>query len=178
MSDVPPIPLREFRWVETGGGADVAARCLAFLAQVGIAVGPLSDPRQAQLLGGLAILGGRLLIDPATPVWPGDLLHEGGHIAVCDPALRPTLGPIAADGGDEMAAIAWSFAAAWACGVTLDQLFHDDGYSGDAATLRENFGAGRYFGVPLLACWGMTRDPQGRAAGDGPVFPAMRRWLR
>ena len=178
MSDVPPIPLCEYRWVESGGGADVAERCLGFLAQVGIAVGPLSDPRQTQLLGGLAILDGQLLVDPATPVWPGDLLHEGGHIAVCDPALRPALGPIAADGGDEMAAIAWSFATARACGVTLDQLFHEGGYRGDAAMLRENFGAGRYFGVPLLACWGMTRDPYGPASGDGPVFPAMHRWLR
>ncbi len=120
------IAAEQYRWREEGGGEPVAARCLEFLREIGVAVGPLGD-HEPQLLDGLAIVGGRLLIDPEIRVWPGDLLHEAGHIAVADPEDRPSLGPIEADGGDEMAAIAWSFAAAQACGVSLEHLFHPGG---------------------------------------------------
>ena len=72
-------------WREEGGGAEAAARCLAFLEEVGIEVDWIGPDDEAQLLDGLAIIGGRLLVDPETPIWPSDLLHEGGHIAA---ALR------------------------------------------------------------------------------------------
>ncbi len=121
------------------------------------------------------MLEGRLLIDPETPVWPGDLLHEAGHIAVSAPGNRRSLGPIEANGGDEMAAIAWSYAAAQECDVSLEHLFHDGGYRGDSAMLREAFASGSYIGAPMLGYFGMT-DPDGHEA-DHP-FPSMIRWLR
>lgn len=164
----------QYRWRAEGGGEDAARRCLAFLDRIGIATGPLSGG-EAQLLDGLAIIGGRLLIDPDVPVWPGDLLHEAGHIAVADPGQRPALGPIVADGGDEMAAIAWSYAAARQCGLPLDQLFHEGGYRGDAIMLREAFASGAKIGSPMLGFFGLC-DPDGQP-GDHP-FPAMKRWLR
>lgn len=163
-----------FLWREEGGGEVVATRCLAFLARIGIESGVL-EGQDAQLLDGLAIIEGRLLIDPHTPVWPGDLLHEGGHIAVADPAVRPSLGPIDADGGDEMAAIAWSYSAALECGVSLDHLFHDGGYRGDSETLRSAFADGAHIGAPMLGYFGMC-DPAGFAAKH--PFPSMIRWLR
>ncbi|MEM8725997.1 MAG: hypothetical protein AAGE86_10800 [Pseudomonadota bacterium] len=163
-----------FSWREEGGGVSAANHCLAFLAEVGIEVGPLGD-HEAQLLEGLAIINGRLLIYPDTPVWPGDLLHEAGHIAVAAPQDRKTLGPVDPDGADEMAAIAWSYAAAQACGVGLEQLFHDGGYRGDSASLRAAFANGSYIGAPMLGFFGLT-DPDGHD-GDHP-FPAMIRWLR
>lgn len=152
----------------------MAGRCLTFLGQIGIAADWLSDEEE-QLLSGLAIVQGRLLIDPNLPIWPGDLLHEAGHIAVAAPADRPTLGPIEADGADEMAAIAWSYAAAKACDVNLEHLFHDGGYRGDSQSLRSAFAGGGNVGVPMLQYFGMAAHHDDTSA---PPFPAMLRWLR
>ncbi len=163
-----------FQWRKEGGGEGVASRCLEFLDRVGIEYGIL-DGREAQLLEGLAILDGKLLIDPHTPVWPGDLLHEAGHIAVSAPEERARLGPIVPDGGDELATIAWSYAAALACDVSPNCLFHEGGYRGDSETLRTAFASGSYIGAPMLGSFGMT-DPHGFEA-DHP-FPTMIRWLR
>ncbi|QUL37718.1 hypothetical protein [Erythrobacter sp. JK5] len=168
------IDAARFRWREHGGGDAVAARCLDFLTGIGIECAPIGD-EQAQLLDGLAIVGGRLLIDPAIAVWPGDLLHEAGHIAIAAPEERSSLGPIGPDGGDEMAAIAWSYAAACACDVSLEQLFHDGGYRGESETLRTAFADQGYIGAPMLGYFGMT-DPHG-IAGKHP-YPSMIRWLR
>ena len=77
-------------WVEEGGGTAAAQRCLDFLDSVGIEVGQMGDSKE-QRLEGLAIVDGRLLIDPKTLVWPSDLLHEGGlkkmHEFISDTAL-------------------------------------------------------------------------------------------
>lgn len=166
------------RWREEGGGEAAAASCLAFLDEVGIEVDWLGEGQEEQLLGGLAIIGGRLLVDPETPVWPGDLLHEGGHIAVAAPDLRPRLGPVEADPTDEMMAIAWSFAAARQCGLPTRQLFHNGGYRGDSAKLIQSFNLGHYIGAPMLGFHGMTADMQTAMEQGLPSFPHMIRWLR
>lgn len=168
------IDAAQHAWRAEGGGEDAARRCLAFLDRIGIATGRL-DEGEAQLLDGLSIIGGRLLIDPAVPVWPGDLLHEAGHIAVAAPEDRARLGPVSADAADEMATIAWSYAAACACGLPLEQLFHEGGYRGDAIMLRKAFASGSHIGAPMLGFFGLC-DPD-RQPGDHP-FPAMKRWLR
>jgi hypothetical protein len=171
---VSTIEAADYTWRDEAGGEAAARRCLAFLSRIGIEVGPLEEGKP-QFLDGLAINRGRLLIDPTVPVWPGDLLHEAGHIALADPDQRPTLDLIAADGGDEMGAIAWSYAAALACDLPLDQLFHDGGYRGGSQSLREAFASGAYVGAPMLGYWGLC-DPD-RQAGGQP-FPQMKRWLR
>jgi hypothetical protein len=103
------------------------------------------------------------------------LLHEAGHIAIADPQRRAAMSDVGSDPGEEMAAIAWSVAAARACNIPLSVLFHPAGYKGDSESLIENFTEGRTFGVPLLAWWGMTQE---RGCADETVFPAMKRWLR
>ena len=155
------------RWHEPGGLA--AARTIAdFLGSIGIRieVGPIDG---ATFLPGMAIASGCLQVDPAIEAWPGDLLHEAGHIAVAEPAARAALTQPSPDGGEEMAAIAWSVAAAQACAVRLDVLFHAEGYKGDAEWLHAEFAAGQPFGVPLLVWYGLT------SAAD---YPQMARWLR
>ena len=82
-------------WREEGGGAEAAARCLAFLEEVGIEVDWIGPDDEAQLLDGLAIIGGRLLVDPETPIWPSDLLHEGGHMRATPQQTVKALGRIA-----------------------------------------------------------------------------------
>jgi hypothetical protein len=155
------------RWREPGGLA--AAEVIGtFLTSAGIpfAVTPLTGP---SFVPGLAINAGVIQIEPDGEAHPGDLLHEAGHIAVATPGCRAALSEVGIDGGDEMAAIAWSVAAARACGVPLDVLFHADGYKGGANNLVADWEAGQPFGVPLLTWYGMT---------SAETFPVMTRWLR
>lgn len=164
-------------WQAAGGGEAAGVRIAIFLERIGVslAVG-LAETRA--FVPGIVIRNGALLIDPAVAAWPGDLLHEAGHIVVTDPAQRATLCDVPADPGEEMAAIAWSWAAAQACGVAADHLFHDDGYRGGGGYLAENFTAGRFVGVPMLAWWGMTAEPGQTISSGLPAYPAMTRWLR
>jgi hypothetical protein len=164
------------RWREPGG-VDAARTIARFLEEIGIEIeiGKIDDE---SLLPGMGVRAGRLRIDPAIPAHPGDMLHEAGHLALCDPAVRATIDDVGDDPGHEMAAIAWSVAAARACGVPLETVFHPDGYRGWSPDLPDIFADGRGFGVPMLAYYGMTAEPH-RAEADGLApFPAMTRWLR
>ncbi len=156
--------------------AALTERLAGFVRAVGI------DVRTAELteptfLPGLDIRHGAILVDEARLTWPGDILHEAGHIAVASPEERvqPRLSP---SPGDEMAALAWSFAAARHLDLPLDVLFHAGGSKGDSSALIENFSAGRYVGVPLLHWYGMAVEPRQAAAAGAEPFPHMLRWLR
>jgi hypothetical protein len=152
------------------------AQLAAFLTGIGIPV------RRCVLdattfLPGIAVSNGALLVDPERLQWPSDLLHEAGHIAVTAPEDRPTLTVVPDDPGEEMAAIAWSYAAAVEIGLDARVLFHD-GYKGGGASLAENFTAGRNVGVPMLQWFEMTRDARTAEAEGVPPYPHMQRWLR
>jgi hypothetical protein len=116
------------------------------------------------------------VLDCSQRYWSGDLLHEAGHIAVTDPQRRPSLSVVASDAAEEMAAIAWSYAAAVAIGIDPRIVFHADGYRGGSAAILNAFEQRNHFGVPLLQYWGMTTDDRG--AAEDCRYPAMRRWLR
>jgi len=119
-------------------------------------------------LPGITVQRGTLIVDPSKLKHPGDLLHEAGHLALLSGEERAeTSGDLGDDGGNEMAAIAWSYAASVQLALDPAVVFHPDGYRGDAASLIENFGAGRTFGVPLLEWYGLTSG-----------YPTMTRWLR
>ncbi len=167
--------IRQCRWREPGG-IDAALAVGEFLERIGIEVetGPAGD----SVLPGMTVRRGRVRVDPETPAYPGDLLHEAGHLAVSDPAARAAIETIAVDPGDEMAAIAWSVAAAHACGITFETLFFDDGYRGGAGALRTAFAGKGTLGVPMLAWFGMPAEPHRAEEWGVPAFPAMSRWLR
>ena len=161
-------------------------RIVQFLEEIGIAV------RRAELaedtfLPGVLVEAGGLVIDAARLAHPGDLLHEAGHLAVLTAAERAKAGADLQSGpGEEIAAIAWSYAACVHLGLDAAVVFHDDGYKGEGAALRENFSAGRYIGVPLLQWYGLTRERANGAAGAETMereggegaYPRMVRWLR
>lgn len=150
---------------------------LAFLDRIGIPV-VIAPVAGETALPAMTVTDGALVIDPARLEWPGDLLHEAGHIAVTDPALRPTLSDVSGDPGEEMATIAWSYAAALAAGIDPKLVFHDHGYRGGGGYLADNFANGGYVGTPMLEYWGMA-VPQREAAARGLApYPHMLRWLR
>jgi len=145
-----------------------AEKIVAFLAQIGLPV-RFTEFSEPTFLPGIRIAAGTLEADPGRMTWCGDLLHEAGHLAVIPAAERAAMGTDAgADGGLEMAAIAWSWAAVVYLDLDPRVVFHEGGYRGGSESLIENFREGRWFGVPLLRWMGLT--------GDG--FPQMRRWLR
>ncbi|THD37248.1 MAG: hypothetical protein E7773_04220 [Sphingomonas sp.] len=157
---------------------DIATAIVAFLRGIGIAVeaSPLAEDGQ---LAAMAVREGALHYDPARLTHPGDLLHEAGHLAVTHPAIRASasdtsFGAVETAAADEMAAIAWSYAAATAIGIDPALVFHDDGYGkGGGGYLAENFAAGCYVGVPMLEYYGLAARE-----GEGERYPAMQRWLR
>lgn len=152
-------------------------RILAFLGEIGIPVtqGAITGDR---FLPGIQIRDGGLVLDPAQTFYPGDLLHEAGHIACTDPARRATLCEVQNDPGEEMAAIAWSYAAARAIGLDTRTLFHADGYLGGSEALVVAFDDGRGPGPPMLQYYGMSAEPHQAERHGLPAYPQMARWLR
>jgi hypothetical protein len=146
----------------------ITDRIASFLNGIGLPVcaGEIPDGTN---LPGIYAARGRMVIDEERLAHPGDLLHEAGHLAVTPASKRNSLeGDTGEDGGEEMAAIAWSYAAAVHLGLSPAVVFHDAGYRGSSESILENFSAGRYFGVPYLKWIGLTGD----------AYPGMTRWLR
>jgi hypothetical protein len=158
--------------------ASTTEAILAFLREVGL------EPREGSVpehgaVPGVRIEAGGLVVDRQRLRHPGDLLHEAGHLAVMPPERRPLVrGRLEPDPAEEMMAIAWSYAAALHLGLDLAVLFHDEGYRGAGASLRENFAAGRFLGVPMLQWVGMSYEPRQALAHGVAPYPHMVRWLR
>ena len=83
-----------------------------FLNEIGIPTvfDTLNEPT---FLPGVLIDSGSMRVDQSKLAYPGDLLHEAGHIAVSKPEDRIKMVGDAGGGGmgDEIAAMLWSFAA-------------------------------------------------------------------
>ena len=150
---------------------------VAFLQSIGLAVrfGPVPE---GAFLPGLQLRGGAIVIDEARLRYPGDLLHEAGHLALLPPQERALVdGDTGESGGLEMGAIAWSYAAALHLGINPAVVFHPDGYRGGSAALLENFAQGRYVGVPILEWLGLAVPPTRAKELGAEPYPAMSRWL-
>jgi hypothetical protein len=128
-----------------------------FLAGIGLETAPVVFPEPG-FLDGLMISHGVLFIDEARLAYPGDLLHEAGHLAVVPGERRKLLyGDIGSDPGE---------------------VFHSSGYSGGSQTILQNFSQERYFGVPMLEWLGLTADKKPAALLQVPPYPYMLKWLR
>lgn len=158
----------------------VLERIFAFLDELGLALRLESLPGDT-FLPGIRLVSGGMVVDLARLRFPGDLLHEAGHLAVMSPADRAAAFPQPADAGEEMAAMAWSYAAAVHLGIPAEEVFHPAGYRGGAGSILEQFTKARpgsvTMGVPLLSWMGMTPQQNAVDAVEAP-FPAMRKWLR
>jgi hypothetical protein len=134
-------------------------------------------------LPGIELHEGRLLVDESRLRWPGDLLHEAGHVAMAPSWARPRLsGAIDVPGLDtgslEWAAIPWSYAAAVAIGIDPAEVFHGGGYHGHSPGLLTNFRLGVPIGVHHLVDAGMTAVGARAAELGVEPYPHMLRWLR
>jgi hypothetical protein len=152
-------------------------KIIEFLTGIGLPI-RLGNSGEHCFVPGIAVEAGALVIEPEKLLYPGDLLHEAGHLAMMDPVRRAaTNGDAGGDGGEEMGAIAWSYAAALHIEIDASVVFHSSGYRGASASILENFAAGRYIGVPMLQWKGLAVDDRrGRELGVEP-YPHMLRWL-
>jgi hypothetical protein len=156
----------------------IFATIAAFLAEIGLPV-EIGEIRQPTFLPGIHAESGILRVDSAKLSWPGDLLHEAGHLALLTgEQRRQVMGNVGDDGGAELGAIAWSYAAAVHLRLDPGVVFHEHGYHGGSQSILQNFAGGRYIGVPMLQWLGLCLDANNAfSLGDKP-YPHMLRWMR
>jgi len=158
------------------------ATIVDFLRAIGLDV-EYAELGGACFLPGVEIRDGGLRVDRARLRWPGDLLHEAGHLAVLPAALR------AVQSGDlhdcqqaahagEAEATAWAYAACRALRLPIELLFHEGGYHGQGAALAMTFSLGVYPGLHGLMQAGMAYGLAEAQQFSVQPYPSMRRWLR
>jgi len=157
---------------------DLAARIIRFVGDTGLEV-RTETIREKTIVPGIVIHQGALVVDPAQWLYPGDLLHEAGHLAVMEPERRNQCHiDVGNDGAEEMMAIAWSYAACIHLGLSPSIVFHEGGYRGGSQALIENFSQGHYIAVPMLQWLGMAAEPTSAGTMGVAPYPHMLRWLR
>lgn len=139
-----------------------------FLQQIGLDI--RLEPIEGQtFLPGILMQPNGLIVDAEKLLYPGDLLHEAGHLATMVPEERAKgSSNTGSDIGTEIAAQIWSYTAALHLGLPPEVVFHQNGYKGRSAYLIETFRAGTV-GVPLLNWMGLTTYE---------AYPKMHKWLR
>ncbi len=155
----------------------VVKEIVSFIRRIGLACDEGCVP-EVCFLPGISLKDGGIVFDPLRMTYPGDLLHEAGHLAVMPPFRRQSTCHTAGnDPGEEMMAIAWSYAAALHIGIDPAIVFHEGGYRSGSKAILENFGAGRYVGVPMLAWLGMTNSDSKAPLASPNRYPKMEKWL-
>ena len=157
---------------------ELTKKIVDFLNSIGINVseGNVNDD---EILPGISIKGGALLYDKEKLTYPGDLLHEAGHLAVAPPETREKLSnDPESDAAQEMMTLAWAWAALVHLQLDPKVLFHDGGYHGDSDHIIMNFQGGHYVGLPMLQWLGMCADTEHAPQLGVKPFPHMIKWLR
>jgi hypothetical protein len=155
---------------------------VAFLARIGL---PIAEETLAAdtFLPGITLRAGGLVVDPDKLMWPGDLLHEAGHLAVLPAALRSKAHDDAPNHAEfafagELEAMAWAYAAAMELALPIEVLIHEGGYHGKARDLLQMYTFGVYPGLRGLCENGMTAAVGFTPNCGSTQYPRMLRWLR
>ncbi|WPO77940.1 hypothetical protein [Flavobacterium sp. KACC 22761] len=156
-------------------------KALKFLNEIGIDV--IEKQLDSTFLPGLELGPNCIYIDYDKLLYPGDILHEAGHLAVATSADRKLIGTnqISIDWptlGDEIAAILWSYAALHHLQLPLEFVFHSNGYKDSSDWYISNFNSGSYIGLPLLEWMGLCVGNERAEKEHKTAFPAMQKWLR
>lgn len=156
----------------------------SFLESIGIPV-VFDTISENTFLPGILISGGSLTVDREKLLYPGDLLHEAGHIAVATPEDRMQVyGDIGANtgkdrsDGEETMAIAWSYAASVHLNIDPAIVFHSDGYKGYSSWYIQEYTSGRFPYLPLLQWAGFCYDRNNAIKNGAEPYPKMIKWLR
>ncbi|MBW8684666.1 hypothetical protein [Chitinophaga rhizophila] len=164
--------------------ADIITTMVQFIESIGIPV-VFETINEPTFVPGILVNKGTLIVDRKQLSYPGDLLHEAGHIAVAIPADRQLMhgdvGAISEKGkadGEEMMAIAWSYAACVYLGIDPAVVFHSAGYKGAADWYIEQYTSGTMLYVPVLQWAGFCYDAAAAANNGVQPFPHMIRWMR
>ncbi len=125
-------------------------------------------------LPGLHIKSNTLFLDRDKLKYPGDLLHEAGHMAVAEEKNRILIGTEDQDknwptDGEEIATLLWSYAASCHLKINPKIVFHENGYKGDSNWLVAQYTGQNYIGLPLLEWMGLSSPKD---------FPRMKKWVR
>jgi len=157
-------------------------KAVDFIQSIGIPVLFREIPAKS-FLPGISIEAGEIIVDPEKLKYPGDILHEAGHIAVVPAAERALLNETTIctrpmREAEEMMAIAWSYAACVHLNIDAGFVFHNEGYQKGGSDIAENFREGRYFGVPMLQWTGMALEKPNAEQPELPVYPKMLKWAR
>jgi len=160
----------------------IADKLIDFVKSIGLTV-QLQTIEEPTFLPGLVIKQGGLVIDKDKLLYPGDILHEAGHLAVMPPEIREAM-----DGdldtakdfelGGELMAIPWSYAACLYLELEPQLVFHKNGYKSGGESIIANFSQGQYFGVPMLQWIGLCYEPHKAKEYNAEGFPKMLKWLR
>jgi len=152
-----------------------------FLEEIGLAI-TCATEEEPGFLPGIHIKNGGLSIDPEKVLYPGDILHEAGHLAAVPPQIRAELNGKLPDidmhRGAELMTLAWSYAAALYLKIPPTVVFHEQGYKGDSQNLIDNFENGRAIGLPMLQYCEMAYDEKNAQRLGVQPFPHMVNWLR
>jgi hypothetical protein len=160
----------------------IIVKMIRFAEEIGLPV-RLVELDEPTFLPGITLKDGGLVIDPEKLLYPGDILHEAGHLAVMLPDMRSKVnGTLTIEGdtalGEEMMAIAWSYAACMYLQIDPAIVFHTEGYHGGGYNIVENFSKEQYFGVPLLQWIGLCYEPKKIQEPGVECYPKMIKWLR
>ncbi len=156
--------------------------CVDFLQHIGMTVN-FGTIEGDSFLPGLSIDSGCIIIDQDKLIYPGDILHEAGHIAVVPSEERATLNAESIGNrpnreAEEMMAIAWSYAACMHLEIDPYFALHEGGYKGGGNFIADNFKEKKYFGLPMLQWVGMTYDEKRAAELQAEAYPHMIKWMR
>ncbi len=169
----------------TATDTNVMEKMIDFVKSIGLPVhfAKLDEPT---FLPGITLQNGGIVIDREKLLYPGDILHEAGHLAVMPPEIRANMNGDLNDGeenhdllvGGEMMAIAWSYAACLHLNIDPLIVFHENGYKGGGANLVDNFNNGNYIATATLQWAGLCNEPK-RIKEPGKIYyPQMLKWLR
>jgi len=174
------LPEDFMREAEVTAQKELFDKIIDFLRGIGLKI-KFEELNTECFLPGISIVDGELVIDLNKLKYPGDILHEAGHIAVVPSEERSTLNEHSIaqrehKDAEEMMAIAWSYAVCVHLEIDAAFVFHEYGYKNGGSSIAENFKEGRYFGVPMLQWVGMALEKRNNK--NMPVYPSMLLWLR